>query len=82
MMIQKGYFSEIFCAFFTIFLQQLINANCDLNIQNNNGWTALYCALKKWYDKISQQLIHAKCDLNIQDNNGWTALGYDKFEYS
>ncbi len=31
MMIQKEYFSEIFCALFTILLQQLINANCDLN---------------------------------------------------
>ena len=42
--------------------------NADLNLQNNNGNTALIWASRNNYIEIAKLLIDAKCDLNLQDN--------------
>ena len=55
----------------------LIEKGIDLNIQNNNGDSALICLCKRIEserEKIIFKLIDLGCDLNLQNVNLDTAL--------
>ena len=52
----------------------LLNAGADVNIQNNNGETALIWTIKDEKDETAKLLVNAGADVNIQDNDGITAL--------
>lgn len=52
----------------------LLEAKCDVNVQDSRGMTALHHAAMKGELDILQMLIEAGCELNTQDKNGWTAL--------
>jgi ankyrin repeat protein len=54
----------------------LVEANADLNLQDNGGKTAvMYAAANSRKDTL-KVLIKAKAKLNVRDNNGTTALGW------
>jgi ankyrin repeat protein len=51
----------------------------DVNLQNNNGWTALMVASRtsntdSTEETVKMLLEHSKIDVNLQNKNGWTAL--------
>jgi ankyrin repeat protein len=49
----------------------------DVNIQDENGWTALHYIAKRCHETIVIKILEApNVDVNIQDENGWTALHY------
>ena len=52
----------------------LLKEKADLNIQDNNGWTALMVASYNGYHQVVELLLKEKADPNIQHNNGGTAL--------
>ncbi|KAI2500745.1 hypothetical protein MHU86_13724 [Fragilaria crotonensis] len=56
---------------------ELLNHEVDVNIQDNDGRTALICASDNddW-DLVDMLLDDEGVDVNIQDNNGRTALIY------
>ena len=62
----------------------LIDSGAKLNIQNNDGDTALMFASRRYNSAGVKELIDAGADPNIQNNNGDTALkiasdnGYEK----
>lgn len=51
-------------------LQKLIDAGANLDIQNNDGWTALMDAAHRSHFEIVQALIAAGANLDIQNNDG------------
>ncbi len=72
---RDGYLSEV---------EKLIGIGVDVNMQNNNGRTALMMAAGNGYFEIVELLIEAGADNNLQDINGYTALkfaaGYGRIE--
>ena len=52
----------------------LLKENVDLNLQNQEGWTALMFASKNGHYQVVELLIKEKADPNIQAQNGVTAL--------
>ena len=46
----------------------------DVNIQNNEGWTALLIASQNGHTQVVEQLLKEHADVNIQTNDGLTAL--------
>jgi serine/threonine-protein phosphatase 6 regulatory ankyrin repeat subunit B len=65
-------------------IKKLINYGADLNIRNNQGYTALMIACLITNNSIVEKLIHYGADINIMDNCGYTALFYtiSSHEYS
>ncbi len=57
-------------------IKELLTLGIDVNIQNEDGYTALIWASYKGYIKIVRALIKAGANVNIQDENGKTALTY------
>ena len=55
-----------------------MNSGANLNIQSNDGWTALHLAAQGGYVEIIELLLDSGADLNIQNNGGWTALDIAK----
>jgi len=55
-------------------VQALIDAGADVNVQSNNGYTALIWAVRKNSLPIAQALLAAGANINLQDYVGCTAL--------
>jgi Ankyrin repeats (3 copies) len=55
-------------------VQKLITAKANLDIQDEDGSTALYCAVYKDHAEVVQRLIEAKANLGIHNKLGWTAF--------
>jgi ankyrin repeat protein len=51
---------------YTATVQALIGAGADLNLQDNDGWTALMLAAAKDHTATVQALIGAGAALNLQ----------------
>ena len=47
---------------------------CDVDWQNERGWTALMKSARHCQKDVANILISHKCNLDLQCNNGWTAL--------
>jgi len=53
----------------------LDHSDIEVNIPNNNGKTALMCAVRNGKVNVVKILLdHSDIDVNIPDNNGKTAL--------
>ena len=52
----------------------LIAHNADINTQDDNGQTALHCAVRHGIEDIVELLITHKADIHATNNNGQTAL--------
>lgn len=52
----------------------LIEAQADINIQDNSGTTPLILAASLGQTEMAKKLIKAKAEINLQDQNGKTAL--------
>ncbi len=56
----------------------LVDKDADLNIQNNEGWTALHMATRYSNTESTFEtvklLVEKGADLNIKEEEGWTAL--------
>ena len=55
-------------------VQLLISANANLNLQNNDGQTALMLAILYGHMDVAQVLINAGAKQEIVDNEGNTAF--------
>ena len=55
-------------------VQILLSKDPDINIQNNNGGTALMFASANGHHQVVELLLSKDPDINIQNNDGWTAL--------
>ena len=55
-------------------VKNYIDAGYDLNTQDDNGYTALYCASRYNNIEIVKLLLNAGADIDKQDNDGYTAL--------
>jgi serine/threonine-protein phosphatase 6 regulatory ankyrin repeat subunit B len=55
-------------------VELLLKANADVNVQANNGTTALMLASDNGHDQVVELLLKANADVNVQANNGTTAL--------
>ncbi|CAC5424328.1 unnamed protein product [Mytilus coruscus] len=59
----------------TDFLEVLLSCEeCDLNIANSHGMTALHIATAMGYTEIVELLILKDCDINVCDSNNQTPL--------
>ena len=70
---EEEYFLKIEKEYLEI-VKLLVENGADLDIQDNEGKTALIWAVKKEYFKIVKLLVENRADLDIQDNEGKTAL--------
>ena len=55
-------------------IELLLSKDADINIQNNNGWTALMFACAYKHPQIVELLLSKDPDINIQSNSRVTAL--------
>ncbi|KAK3747914.1 hypothetical protein QZH41_000188 [Actinostola sp. cb2023] len=55
-------------------LRQLIDAGADINVTNNDGYTALMLAAENGKDEVVRTLIDAGADVNVTNKYGNTAL--------
>ena len=55
-------------------IEVLIQQGADVDVQVNNGWTALICASSEGYNEIVQLLLEGGADVKHKDDDGWTAL--------
>jgi hypothetical protein len=68
-----SFLTSILRFFVSFFLQ--LPSNVKVNVQDNNGCTALSSAAKDGHKDIIELLLqHPDININIQDNDGWTAL--------
>ena len=52
----------------------LIEANCDMNLCDNEGWTALMSACRYGEMSVAKKLIEHGAKINIENINGRTAV--------
>ncbi|WP_300747704.1 ankyrin repeat domain-containing protein [uncultured Brachyspira sp.] len=57
-------------------VKELLALGADINIQDDNSWTALIYAAWAGHTETVKELIKAGANLNIKDNEGKTALDY------
>ncbi len=55
-------------------VQVLLEAGADVDVKDEDGWTALMWAADRGYTNIVEALIKAGADVNAKDNDGYTAL--------
>ena len=53
--------------------EQLIEARCNVNLQDKNGATPLHVAAFNGHAAVTKQLLAARCNVDLQTNNGDTA---------
>jgi hypothetical protein len=56
----------------------LCDNGADVNVQNNNGMTAIHLAAISGFSTCIQQMVKAKGNISIKDKNGKTALDLAK----
>ncbi|KAG7326266.1 hypothetical protein KOW79_009667 [Hemibagrus wyckioides] len=68
----------------TAMVQVLLNCNADVNIQDQDGSTALICACENGHTEIAKLLLdRPECDTSLKDKHGHTALSLAiKFSHS
>lgn len=54
----------------------LINAGIDINLQDNDGKTALMLSVDTSYGEVFDILLASKADIILQDNNGMDIMNY------
>ena len=59
---------------FTAIAKQLIEALCNVDLQQNDGATPLYMAAFFGHLQITEQLIEARANLYLEHKNGYTPL--------
>ena len=52
----------------------LLEKGAEANIQDEDGWTALYWAAGSGHGAVVETLLEKGADVNIQNKDGWTAL--------
>ena len=57
-------------------IRAVISGRANVNIQNNEGYTALMCIASDGDEATIRALISAKSDLDVEDRDGNTALIY------
>jgi ankyrin repeat protein len=55
-------------------IRLLLGAGADVNVQSNDGSTALMPASMYNHPEVVRLLLGARANVNVQSNNGWTAL--------
>lgn len=55
-------------------MQLLLNASADVDLQAQNGCTALHNAAANGHDSSVELLICQGCDVDVQNSGGATAL--------
>ncbi|KAN0052727.1 hypothetical protein ACTA71_006831 [Dictyostelium dimigraforme] len=55
-------------------LELLVSRGCDINVQDDRGWTPLHSLVTGRYDILALWLIRQGANINLKDNNGFTAL--------
>lgn len=58
----------------TEIVRLLIEAKCNVNVQDIRGNTPLHHAAMKGHGDIIKILVEAGAEVNVQDKNDWTAL--------
>ena len=59
---------------FTAIAKQLIEALCNVDLQQNDGATPLYMAAFFGHPEFTEQLIEARANLDLEHENGYTPL--------
>eukprot|EP01051_Picozoa_sp_SAG22_P019317 SAG22_NODE_3530_length_1658_cov_2.838358_1_plen_97_part_00 len=54
--------------------EALIAAGANVDLQMEDGWTALMWAAFKDHGAVAEALIAAGANVDLQDKDGWTAL--------
>ena len=54
--------------------EYVIQHSDEINLKNNEEWTALMLSARKGKEKTVQLLLENGAEPNLQDNAGWTAL--------
>ena len=52
----------------------LIEARCNINVQQKHGSTPLFIVADKGHTGVTNQLIEGRCNINIPNVDGLTAL--------
>jgi len=52
----------------------LLKKGADIDVKNNDGWTALHNAAKGWHKAIVHLLLEKGADVDAKNNDGLTAL--------
>lgn len=54
----------------------MVNTYCDLNLNDNDEYTALHYAARKGEVDTIKLILDTHCNLDLKDNDGCTALHY------
>jgi ankyrin repeat protein len=52
----------------------LIESRCNVDLQLNDGCTALYIAAERGHSAVTKELIDASCNMDLPDEYGTTPL--------
>jgi hypothetical protein len=56
--------------------KQLIAARCNVDLEEQDGFTALHLAAGNGHAAVTKQLLAARCNVDLQANDGATALQF------
>ena len=55
-------------------VELVLNRSAKVNLQNNDGWSALMVASQNGHNVVVKLLIDKGAEVNMQNNKGWSAL--------